>query len=148
MQYVYIYYFGPIKDSAIKILINDISKRLRRVKCVELQSPKAIGRESIQLKEKEILEKYVLKKHEFVIVCSEQGREFSTQSLYSQMKELDREVAIVISGAYGPHRDSINRANMCLSLSQLTFTHEMALYLLLEQCYRLECFENNKEYTK
>ncbi|MFP4402704.1 MAG: 23S rRNA (pseudouridine(1915)-N(3))-methyltransferase RlmH [Candidatus Nanoarchaeia archaeon] len=148
MQYLYIYYFGPIKDSSIKTLIYEISKRLKRVKCVDLQSPKAIGREATQLKEKELLEKHVFEKHKFVIVCSEQGREFSTQSLHSYVKKLDSPIAIIISGAYGPHKDVFKKANLSLSLSRFTFTHEMAYYLLLEQCYRLECFENNKEYTK
>jgi 23S rRNA (pseudouridine1915-N3)-methyltransferase len=119
------------------------------VKCIELQSPKAVvGAQDSQLKEKEIIERRVFEKHDYVIVCRERGDEFSSQSLYSHIKKLDREIAIVISGAYGPHKSIVDNSSMCLSLSKLTFTHEMALYILLEQCYRLECFDTNKEYSK
>ena len=153
MHYLYIYYIGSIKDSNIKELIQDISKRLKFVKVIELQLPKGVKysmKQKLQVQEveKELLLSKVFSKHEHVIVCMERGIEYSTQSFYSYIKKLDREIAFVISGAYGPHREVIEKASSKLSLSQLTFTHEMSLYLLLEQIYRAQCIENNVEYTK
>ena len=47
-----------------------------------------------------------------------------------------KEVAFVIGGADGVSADVAERADIVLSLSILTFTHEMARVLLLEQLYR------------
>ncbi|MCH8519825.1 MAG: 23S rRNA (pseudouridine(1915)-N(3))-methyltransferase RlmH [Nanoarchaeota archaeon] len=152
MHYIYIYYVGSIKDSSIKQLVADISKRLKFVKFVELQLPK--GSSSFKLKsqvqeiEREIIISKVFDKHDCVIICTEKGEEYSTQGFYSTLKKLDRELAFVISGAYGPHIDILNKASLKLSLSKLTFTHEMALYILIEQIYRAQCIENNIDYTK
>ncbi|MFT4244338.1 MAG: 23S rRNA (pseudouridine(1915)-N(3))-methyltransferase RlmH [Candidatus Woesearchaeota archaeon] len=153
MHYLYIYYIGSIKDSNIKQLIQDISKRLKFVKIVELQLPKGVKHSikqklQVQEAEKELLLLKVFNRHEYVIVCTEKGQEYSTQNFYSYIKKLDREIAFVISGAYGPHKDIIQKASYTFSLSQLTFTHEMALYLILEQVYRAQCIEQNIEYTK
>lgn len=153
MHYLYIYYIGSIKDSNIRQLIQDISKRLKFVKIIELQLPKGSKysiKQKIQIQEaeKELLLSKVFSRHEYVVICSEKGQEYSTEKFYSYIKNIDREIAFVISGAYGPHREVIEKASSKFSLSQLTFTHEMALYLLLEQIYRAQCIENNIEYTK
>ena len=41
-----------------------------------------------------------------------------------------------------------NLVDLKLSLSSMTFTHEQALYLLIEQLYRVQCFEKNISYSK
>ena len=46
------------------------------------------------------------------------------------------EIAFLIGGHLGLHPDIRKRADFCLSLSPLTFTHEMSRLLLLEQLYR------------
>jgi 23S rRNA (pseudouridine1915-N3)-methyltransferase len=47
-----------------------------------------------------------------------------------------KEVAFVIGGADGVSAEVVERADFSLSLSLLTFTHEMARVVLLEQLYR------------
>lgn len=148
MQYLYIYSFGRVKDLAIQRLISDISKRIKYFKHIELKEYKGKSPLEIQSFEKEELYKKVFSKHSKVIICSESGEVYTTTAFANFLHSFDDEIVFVISGAFGPHIDIINKAHYCVSLSQLTFTHEMALYILLEQCYRAQCIENNISYTK
>ncbi len=47
-----------------------------------------------------------------------------------------RQVFFLVGGHLGLHRSVLERADLVLSLSRLTFTHEMARLILLEQLYR------------
>lgn len=148
MQYLYIYSFGKVKDSSIQSLIDDISKRIKYFKHIELKECKGKDSKQIQLSEKEELEKKVFPKHNTIILCSEKGKQYTTDSFTQFLQSFDTEIVFVISGAYGPHTKTVARASHSVSLSQMTFTHEIALYVLLEQCYRSQCIENNISYTK
>lgn len=145
MTQFYIYHFGKIKDSSIKTLISDIKPRLSRVKLIELKDIKAQTPELIKLKEYETLKPH-LEKHNNIFILSEHGKEYSTHKFYDFTKKYD-EVVFVVSGAFGPHEELIKKYQT-LSLSQMTFTHEIALYILIEQLYRVECFKKNIPYTK
>lgn len=146
MVKITIFYIGKIKDKNILNMILELSKRLQRVKLVELKECKGKTIEEIKLKEAEILSP-IFDKFQKVYVCSEKGDEFTTQKFYEYVR-LEDEVAFIISGAYGPHQKVIDNATKLISLSQMTFTHELALFMLIEQCYRIECFKNNIDYTK
>lgn len=148
MQYLYIYSFGKVKDITIQTLISDISKRVKYFKHIELKECRGKNSQKVQLLEKEELDKKVFSKHRKVIICSEKGKEYSTTTFAQFLHFFDDEIVFVISSAFGSHKETINRASHCISLSQMTFTHEMALYILLEQCYRVQCLENNVSYTK
>lgn len=72
----------------------------------------------------------------YVVVLSEEGREFTTRQFAEHLGQLDRKVIFVIGGPYG-HSDAVKqRANLLWSLSKLTFTHELARLLLFEQLFR------------
>lgn len=146
MVKISIFYTGKIKDKHILSLINEISKRLQRVKIIELKECKGKNTDEVKLKEYELFEP-IFDKFEKVFVCSEKGIEYTTYSFYDKFKTFD-EVAFIISGAFGPHQKLIDKSNGLISLSQMTFTHELALFMLVEQCYRIECFKNNIDYTK
>lgn len=151
MHYTYVYYFDSIKDPSIKVLIEEIVKRISFVRLIELQTPKGTkGKKVNEVKEieKNILISKVFEKHKCVVICTERGQEYSTQEFYKKLTAIDTELAVVISGPYGPHEEILNMTYLKLALSKMTFTHEMALYLLLEQLYRVHCFEQNIEYTK
>lgn len=133
---------------AIQTLISDISKRIKYFKHIELKECKGKNSKQIQLLEKEELDKKVYSKHNNVIICTERGEEHTTDSFARFLQSFNDEIVFVISGAFGPHKETINKASYCISLSQMTFTHEIALYILLEQCYRAQCIENGVSYTK
>lgn len=55
-----------------------------------------------------------------------------------------QEVIFVIGGPLGLHPSILEKADEKLSLSSLTFTHQMARVILLEQFYRAVMMEKNK----
>ncbi|NLG13544.1 MAG: 23S rRNA (pseudouridine(1915)-N(3))-methyltransferase RlmH [Lentisphaerae bacterium] len=72
----------------------------------------------------------------YVVVLSEEGREFTTRQFAEHLGQLDRKVIFVIGGPYGHIPAVKQRANLLWSLSKLTFTHELARLLLFEQLFR------------
>ena len=72
----------------------------------------------------------------YVVVLSEEGREFTTRQFAEHLGQLDRKVIFVIGGPYGHIPAVKQRANLLWSLSKLTFTHEIARLLLYEQLFR------------
>jgi 23S rRNA (pseudouridine1915-N3)-methyltransferase len=71
-----------------------------------------------------------------VVVLSEEGRLFTTVKLAEFLKNCDTRVVFVVGGPFGLAPEVKARADLLWSLSPLTFTHELARLLLLEQLYR------------
>lgn len=73
-------------------------------------------------------------------VCDEGGRQLTSVDLARKMqKQLDsgrRPLGFVVGSAYGLDKAVIERADFVLSLSKLTFPHEMVPPILAEQIYR------------
>lgn len=59
-----------------------------------------------------------------------------------------REAVFIIGGPLGLHHSVIERAEMVLSLSKMTFTHEMTRLFLLEQIYRAFTILRGEKYHK
>ncbi|MCB5247581.1 MAG: 23S rRNA (pseudouridine(1915)-N(3))-methyltransferase RlmH [Candidatus Cloacimonetes bacterium] len=58
----------------------------------------------------------------------------------------ERSVAFLIGGVYGTHSSLKDRASACLSLSKLTFTHQLARLFLIEQIYRALMINHGRSY--
>lgn len=75
----------------------------------------------------------------YIAAMDEQGKQFTTaklaESLVDWMRN-GRDVAFIIGGADGLHRDIKSMANEMLALSRLTLPHGLARVLLAEQLYR------------
>lgn len=85
----------------------------------------------------------------FVIVLSEEGRQFSSVEFAVKLGGLldqGRKVVFVIGGAFGLSEAVKARADLLLSLSPMTFTHQMVRVILWEQVYRAFCIIKGKEY--
>jgi len=86
----------------------------------------------------------------FVVVLDERGRSHSSEKLAQllerHMNAGTPELVWVIGGAYGINDKLRQRADLVLSLSEMTFTHQMARLLLLEQLYRGMTIIRNEPY--
>ena len=147
MSSIKILTIGKIKNSNLSDEINNLTKRISRLKIIELKEVKEKNIELLKKKEFELIKPH-LKSSEFKILLWELGKEFKTKDFYEKIKSIDQDITFIITGAYGPSEDLKKESNMNLSLSQMTFTHEQALYMLIEQLYRCECYKNNINYTK
>lgn len=142
-----IFCIGKVKNKNLLSEIEDLKKRISRFEIVELKEVKDKNSEIVKKKEFELFEKFIDRSC-FNVLLSEDGKEFSTKGFYEKFSSVDRPINFFVSGAYGPCDDFRDVVDLQLSLSKMIFTHEQALYMLVEQIYRAQCFEKNIAYTK
>ena len=88
----------------------------------------------------------------FVIVLDEKGQELSSKTLAVFLNEKSvqgvGEMIFLIGGPDG-HSDVIkNRADVLLSMSKLTFPHDLAMMILAETLYRASTINHNHPYHR
>lgn len=74
-----------------------------------------------------------------VVLLDERGQQMSSMEMarWLQKKQLTaRRLVMIIGGSYGFAQEVYNRADEQLSLSRLTFPHQMVRLILVEQIYR------------
>lgn len=87
---------------------------------------------------------------DFVVLFDERGaqqtsREFS-EFIQRKSVELPRNLVFVIGGPYGFSQNVYARADKLMSLSRMTFTHEMARLFAVEQIYRAATISRGEPY--
>ncbi|MBQ4568304.1 MAG: 23S rRNA (pseudouridine(1915)-N(3))-methyltransferase RlmH [Desulfovibrio sp.] len=84
------------------------------------------------------------------LVLDERGQELTSTGLAELLRRLDHEAAgrpcFIVGGAWGLDESVRQRARRCLRLSAMTFPHELARVILLEQIYRAECIRRKVPY--
>jgi 23S rRNA (pseudouridine1915-N3)-methyltransferase len=132
---------GKVKKKWINQGVNEYLKRLPRV---EIQEIKDLGKEK---EAEKIL--CMLKQYDNLIVLSEDGEMFdSIQFAQLLNQEMAQDVVFAIGGPDGVSETLKNSASKVLSLSKLTFPHELARLILVEQIYRAQTIINNQSYHR
>ncbi len=93
------------------------------------------------------------KKNSFIITLEIEGKELSSVEFASKMKEIENEgfyneIVFLIGGAEGLDKETRALSNFKFSLSKLTFLHQEATLILIEQIYRAHKILNNEPYHK
>lgn len=105
----------------------------------ELKNASSLSEDQIKTKEGELILKNI-KPTEDVILLDERGREFSSiefaKTLQDKISYIGKDIVFVIGGAYGFSDAVYARANSKLSLSKMTFSHQMVRAIFAEQLYR------------
>ena len=86
---------------------------------------------------------------EFVVELDEKGKEMNSiafAEFLSEKLDQGRAITFIIGGAFGLAEKVKERADLQLSFSKMTFTHQMIRIFLLEQLWRGFCIINGKEY--
>lgn len=84
-----------------------------------------------------------------LIALHERGKEFDSvgfANFLEKRTEAGGEVVFVIGGPKGLHASVLERVDYQLSMSQLTFPHQMVRTILMEQVYRAVTIMNGKKY--
>jgi 23S rRNA (pseudouridine1915-N3)-methyltransferase len=132
-------WIGKTKDKNWRALQEDYLKRLSHfIKTEIVEVRDSAAHEDAEIEGKRILD--VLHPKGLVVLLDVKGQQISSPELARQIEkwQLDsrKQIDLVIGGAGGVSPAVAERADLRLSLSFLTFTHEMARVLLLEQLYR------------
>jgi 23S rRNA (pseudouridine1915-N3)-methyltransferase len=88
---------------------------------------------------------------EFVIACERGGQSLSSEELarkIGDLKDDSRKIVFLIGGSNGLDQAVLQRADLQISFSKLTFPHELFRVMLLEQIYRACMILGNRKYHK
>ena len=135
---------GKTTNTALEAMISDYQKRLThyvpfelRV-LPELKNAKSISFEQQKQAEGEMILKSVGSSSQ-VILLDEHGKEYRSVEFASWMEKQmssGRDLVFVVGGPYGFSQEVYGRANGLISLSQMTFSHQMVRLVFVEQIYR------------
>jgi len=93
---------------------------------------------TLQAEAKEILKK--ITPTDLLVLLDDKGKEYTSEEMAKQMQKFlnmpGKRLVFLIGGAFGFAPEIHQRANQKISLSKLTFNHQMARLFFLEQLYR------------
>ena len=135
---------GRTVDKHLSALIDDYVERLthympfKLTVIPELKATKTLSIEQQKQREGELIARHI-ESSDFVVLLDEQGVEYRSvelaQWLQKRMIQAKR-LVLVVGGPYGFSPSVYQRANEKISLSRLTFSHQMVRLIVVEQLYR------------
>lgn len=148
---------GKIKEKFLKEGIDEFLKRIKpysQIDVVELP-PIEIKDENLTLKVLEQEGEKILsqiKPNSYVITLEIDGANFSSEKFAQKLEEVTNqgygEIVFVIGSSCGLAKSVSQRADLKLSLSEMTFLHQFARLILIEQIYRAFKIQKGETYHK
>ena len=145
---------GKIKDTFIEEGVKEYFGRLQHYTKIELCYLKAKGKKNSVLtteQEGDLLLANV-PSGSTVVVLDVAGKMLSSEDLADQISRWEnrsiKEICFIIGGPLGLSREVIAAADLRLSFSRMTFTHDMVRLLLIEQLYRAYTIKAGEKYHK
>lgn len=136
---------GKTIDKHLIALIDEYAKRVTHYMpftmevIPELKNTKALTPEQQKEREGELLQKQ-LREGDYVVLLDEGGKEFRSIefSAYLEKKQsqVARRLVFIVGGPYGFSPTIYNLAKEKVSLSKMTFSHQMVRLFFVEQLYR------------
>ncbi|MBQ8203729.1 MAG: 23S rRNA (pseudouridine(1915)-N(3))-methyltransferase RlmH [Clostridia bacterium] len=138
---------GKLKEKYLREACSEYEKRLSRycdLKICELnpvslpENPSAAEIENALSKESDLIFKNIPKDAYLIALCVE-GKGISSEELAQLLNQKANEgkrICFVIGSSYGLSGEVKQRADLRLSLSKMTFPHQLFRVMLLEQTYR------------
>ena len=87
---------------------------------------------------------------DYIVLLDEKGKQFTSREFAAKienwMNSSVKKVSFFIGGAYGFSDEIYERANEKMSLSKMTFTHQMIRLFFVEQIYRADQILQGKPY--
>lgn len=147
---------GKTKNRDIRNLQDFYLERINRLApCEIVQTKDARGIEEKYSDKVKEIEAKGLEKHfkdDYIICLFDGGKKMSSPEFARMLKELGsnatRGVVFVVGGFLGLSDGILERANFLLSLSKMTFSHELSRIILLEQIYRALALSRGRQYAK
>lgn len=148
---------GKIKEKFLKEGIDEFSKRLTPYVPMVIVELNPIEIKDENLTEKILLEEgekilSCIKPQDYVITMEIGGKQMSSeefsQKLTSLINDGTQEVVFVIGSSCGIGKNVSQRADFKMSMSKMTFLHQFARLILVEQIYRAFKIARNERYHK
>ena len=136
---------GKTEDKYLNEGIDIYLKRLKHyvtfriLELPELKNTKSLSQEQQKIRESELIFKNI-QSTDYVVLLDENGKEFSSRgfSVFLNKKMVGglQHLVFIVGGPYGFSDEVYSRSNDKISLSQMTFSHQMIRLLFTEQLYR------------
>lgn len=104
----------------------------------ELKNTKKLTENQQKQLEGELIVKYI-QTSDYVVLMDEHGKEYRSTDFAKwlvQKQNTARRLVFVIGGPYGFSQQIYDKANEMISLSKMTFSHQMVRLIFTEQLYR------------
>ena len=155
-----IYAIGKIKEAYLRNGIEEYLGRIKpysQIEIVEVNDEPIVDnphpsdiKKAIDIEGKRILK--LLKTNEYLIGLDLNKKELNSPQFADYLNEKfvlgGSNISFVIGGSYGLSDELKNRCNDSISLSKMTFLHQMTRLILLEQIYRAFKINRNETYHK
>lgn len=136
---------GRIKEKFLKDGIDEFLKRLTPYAAVEVTEITPVEIKDVHLIERALDEEggkilSLIKPQSYVITMEISGKQFSSEEFARKIEDLTNEgqseIIFVIGSSCGISKKVSARANLKMSMSKMTFLHQFARLILIEQLYR------------
>ena len=147
---IYIVCVGNLKEKYLTDACNEYIKRISRYSKIEVIECKESQLTPYQVALK--LEAMDIKKHlkGFVIKMAINGKQLASEEVAKKFEQIKlsghSDITFIIGSSHG--LDDSVPSNFDLSISKMTFPHQLTRVVLLEQIYRALCINNNTPYHK
>ncbi|MEC9474357.1 MAG: 23S rRNA (pseudouridine(1915)-N(3))-methyltransferase RlmH [Candidatus Neomarinimicrobiota bacterium] len=136
---------GKVKNNNILNLCNDYRQRIMHSAKID----EVIFKNSTKESENKKIVSHLLKSKDYKIALSQDGEIISSENFAKILSKMnDRSSCFIIGGSDGLNNQTKSNCDKIISLSPMTFTHELAKLFLLEQIYRSITIIQNKKYHK
>ncbi len=148
---------GKLKEKFLKDGIDEFLKRLTSYTTMEITELTPIEIKDENLTDKVLKDEgekilSLIKDDAFVITLEIQGKQLTSEEFAEKINEITNmgtnELVFVIGSSCGLSKEVSNRANFKLSMSKMTFLHQFARLILVEQIYRAFKIIKNEKYHK
>lgn len=146
---------GKTEQKEIQSLIQYYIQRLPKywnfnlIEIPEIKNAKNLSINEIKNKETELLLSKI-QNSDYIILLDEKGKNYTSREFSEKIKNYSnhtiKNIVFIIGGAYGFSEKMYQKAQEKLSLSSMTFTHQMIRLFFIEQLYRSAQIIENKPY--
>lgn len=135
---------GKTNDTHLQAIISDYAERITHympfeiIVIPELKNTKSLSEEQQKVREGELIMKQ-LTAQDTVILLDERGKQYRSLEFAKWIEKQQltaRRLVFIIGGPYGFSSTIYDRANGKISLSMMTFSHQLVRTIFTEQLYR------------
>ena len=105
----------------------------------DLKNTKKMPPEQVKVKEGTLIMK-ILTNTDFVVLLDEKGRSLNSHKfagfIENKLSVSTKQLVFIVGGAYGFSKEIYKRGDFLLSLSEMTFSHQIIRLFFMEQIYR------------
>ena len=136
-----ILFVGKTVDDRITSIVDDYLKRIKNIDITVKIVPGAKKKYSVEVQKSEEGRSIIsfIDDSEFVAILDDKGDSFTSRQFAEWLERRQtssRNITFLVGGAYGFSNEVYDRADSRISLSKMTFSHQIVRAIFAEQLYR------------